>query len=70
MVARIRPQSSPFLLWLIRRHALRTGLPITVARQHVAAVAVSARAREDLDAVPSPMTNAVNGTRGRRYRYS
>jgi hypothetical protein len=68
MVARIRPQSSPFLLWLTRRHALRTGLPITVARQHVRAVAVSARTEQDRNIIPSPHI-PINGTRQRRYQY-
>jgi hypothetical protein len=44
---RIRPDP---LLWLVLRHAERTGLSIAVARQHIAAVAISARpARSEVE---------------------
>jgi hypothetical protein len=45
MVERVGPLPS-FLIWLARRHAERCGLPLGVARQYIAALAISARSQD------------------------
>jgi hypothetical protein len=36
-------------MWLARRHAERCGLSLETARQHIAAVAISARPKVEID---------------------